>query len=294
MPSESESWCSAAATPAAGPEPIVNDGAARKASRLIAPPSPRRTSSGTSIPASRRTPSTTRAVRSTTGRIDAFTAAETVRVSRPYVPVSSWPAQTGSPRSRARAATIRSCSGVSTENAPLTASAAQPAASRRSSAASIRAGSRPRVASRKACSVCRTRPGASLRSPTCVRLRARRSSGSTPMPITPTRATSPSRSAFIACVVEYATSSTRPRSSPRSSSSARSTAATPSVTPAAAVWLVGTTACARSVSGCRVSATALVNVPPTSTPTRMPPPMAYAVAVSATRRRRRAGCHANT
>ena len=80
------------------------------------------------MPASRRTPSTTRAVRSTTGRIDAFTAAETVRVSRPYVPVSSWPAQTGSPRSRARAATTRSCSGVSTENAPLTASAVQPAA----------------------------------------------------------------------------------------------------------------------------------------------------------------------
>ena len=223
MPSVRESWCSAAATPAAGPEPIVNDGAARKASRLIAPPSPRRTSSGTSMPASRRTPSTTRAVRSTTGRIDAFTAAETVRVSRPYVPVSSWPAQTGRPRSRARAGDDALVLGrVDRERAAdgerRAAGGLEAGRARRRS----RVGSRPRVASRKACSVCRTRPGASLRSPTCVRLRARRSSGSTPMPITPTRATSPSSSAFIACVVEYATSSTRSRSSSRSSSSARS------------------------------------------------------------------------
>jgi hypothetical protein len=89
MPSWRPSSCSAAATPAAGPLPIVNDGARRNASTLIAPPSPRSTSSGTSIPASRRTLSTTVAVRSTTGRIDALMAADTVRVSSPYAPESS-------------------------------------------------------------------------------------------------------------------------------------------------------------------------------------------------------------
>ena len=44
------SWWSAAATPAAGPDPIVSDGRCRNASTLIAPPSPRRTRSGTSSP----------------------------------------------------------------------------------------------------------------------------------------------------------------------------------------------------------------------------------------------------
>ena len=83
IPSVMPTWCRAAATPAAGPEPTVSDGVRRKDSRPIAPPSPRRTSSGTSIPASRSTRWTTVAVRWTTGRIDAFTAALIVRVSRP-------------------------------------------------------------------------------------------------------------------------------------------------------------------------------------------------------------------
>ena len=77
------SSCSAAATPAAGPEPIVSDGARLNALRLIAPPSPRSTSSGTSRPASASTRSTTVAVRSITCRIEALMAAETVRVSSP-------------------------------------------------------------------------------------------------------------------------------------------------------------------------------------------------------------------
>ena len=81
--SASGSWCSAAATPAAGPEPIVSDGPRRKESTLIAPPSPRSTSSGTSRPASASASSTTGAVRSTTGRIAALIAALTVRVSSP-------------------------------------------------------------------------------------------------------------------------------------------------------------------------------------------------------------------
>ena len=81
--SDSPSWCSAAATPAAGPEPIVKDGRLRKAAALMAPPSPRRTSSGTSRPDSFSASSTTDAVRSTTGRMLAFTAALTVRISSP-------------------------------------------------------------------------------------------------------------------------------------------------------------------------------------------------------------------
>ena len=81
--SASPSWCSAAATPAAGPEPIVKHGRRRKASTLIAPPSPRRTSSGTSSPASSSACSTRDAVRWTTGRMLALTAALTVRISRP-------------------------------------------------------------------------------------------------------------------------------------------------------------------------------------------------------------------
>jgi hypothetical protein len=81
--SERPSWCSAAATPAAGPEPIVKDGRRRNASTLIAPPSPRSTSSGTSSPDSRSASSTTDAVRSTMGRMLALTAALTVRISSP-------------------------------------------------------------------------------------------------------------------------------------------------------------------------------------------------------------------
>ena len=83
IPSWIPSWCSAAATPAAGPEPTVNDGRRRNSSALIAPPSPRRTSSGASSPARSSAAATRLAVRSTTGRMLALIAALTVRVSRP-------------------------------------------------------------------------------------------------------------------------------------------------------------------------------------------------------------------
>ena len=116
--------------------------------------------------------------------------------------------------------------------------------------------------------MCSERPGASLTAPMRVRLRARLSSGAAPIPITPTRATSPSSSAFIACVVEYATSCTLSRSSPSSANSSPSASATPCATPVGSWWLVGTTAWARSSTGWAETATALVNVPPTSTPTR--------------------------
>ena len=115
------------------------------------------------------------------------------------------------------------------------------------------------------------RPGASAISPTCVRRRATRRSGAAPIPMTPTVATSPSRRAFIAWVVEKATSAIAARSSPRSSSSRPRASTTPWVTPVSArrAWSGPPPGrAARSPSGS--SATAFVKVPPTSTPTRSP------------------------
>ena len=277
----------------------MNDGRRRKASTLIAPPSPRRTSNGTSSRAWASAHSTKAAARSTTGRMHALIAALTVRVSRPYAPVSSCPAHAGSPYASARSATRCSCAGASTANAPLTATAVQPDAASRSSAASTSSAASPCVASRNSCSVTSSRPGASLTSPTRVRFRAGRRSGAVPIPITPTRATSPSSSAFIACVVEKLTSSTRSRSGLISASSFARASATPSLTPASAACVVGTVASACTWSVRPSTATAFVNVPPTSIPTLIPlpitpaPPSPRAAAAGATRtcrspRRRRA------
>ena len=91
--------------------------------------------------------------------------------------------------------------------------------------------SRPRVTSMKACSVSSECPGASATEPTRVRLRAARRSGCEPIPRTPTRPTSPSSSAFMAWVVENATSATRLRSWPSSARRSRSASTTPSATP---------------------------------------------------------------
>ena len=132
MPSRISSWWSAADTPAAGPEPIVNEGRRRNSRMLIAPPSPRRTRSGASRPASASADATSAVVRSTTGRMLAFTAALTVRVSSPYAPESSCPAQTASPHAAARSQTKRSFSGSSTANAALTATARHPSRARAS------------------------------------------------------------------------------------------------------------------------------------------------------------------
>ena len=87
------------------------------------------------------------------------------------------------------------------------------------------------------------------------------------MPITPTGATSPSSSAFMACVVENATSSMRSVVA-EPLDSIRTTVATPSLTPPGAWCVVGWTA---SASGCASPGTiaiAFVKVPPTSIPTR--------------------------
>ena len=203
------SWCSAAATPAAGPEPTVNDGRRRNASTLIAPPSPRRTSSGTSRPASSSACST-RLGRALDDGEDAGVDRGADRARLEAVGAGQLVAGAGG-QARARAREPRrsvSCSGSSTEKAPLTATAAQPAAGRGGRAPRRRRPRRARaVASRNTCSVSSERPGASAMLPTRVRLRASRRSGALPMPITPTRRTSPSSRAFIACVVENATSS---------------------------------------------------------------------------------------
>src|SRR6185295_12800543 len=75
-----------------------------------------------------------------------------------------------------------------------------------------------------------------------------------------------------ACVVEWVTNSMASGPCPVSISPAaiwRTTSTTPAATPSAWEWVVGTTA--RATTRASPSrATALVNVPPTSTPTRRP------------------------
>ena len=128
-----------------------------------------------------------------------------------------------------------------------------------------------------------------------------RSSGAAPIPTTPTRATSPSSSAFIACVVEKATCSTRRARRRARRAARRSASATPSLTPPAAPCGGRDRRVGAQPTGVASTATALVNVPPTSTPTRtgaarsrrVPPPRADAPrgarpAARRTRRPRRA------
>ena len=88
------------------------------------------------------------------------------------------------------------------------------------------------------------------------------------MPTTPTGATSPSSSAFIACVVENATSSMPWPVSPSLATSIRTTSATPSLTPPGAWCVVGWIASASGCASPGTIATAFVKVPPTSIPTR--------------------------
>jgi hypothetical protein len=82
-PSPIRSVRSAPATEAAGPEYSVRAGAARNPLRSVAPPSPRITMTGQVTPAAATPASTTSAVRSAIGRIEALSAAVTVRYSSP-------------------------------------------------------------------------------------------------------------------------------------------------------------------------------------------------------------------
>src|SRR5690242_12180373 len=84
----------------------------------------------------------------------------------------------------------------------------------------------------------------------------------------PTTAVSPSSNAFTACVVLCATSETPASLTAGWASSVFNTCTTPCATPSGAVCVVGMSASANNAYGCVCTATALVNVPPTSTPRR--------------------------
>ena len=183
-------------------------GARRKPARSVAPASPRITITGVWMPAAVTPSPTTSAVRSAIGAIEAFSAAVTARSSSPYRPVSSADVVTGRPSAAAAAATVASFVRSSGANASATAMAcAPPARSRRTHALAVWA-SRPPVTSRNSDTVSSRWPSASSMRGTTVRRRALRRSGARPMPIIPTVATSPSSSAFTACVVEWVTSCT--------------------------------------------------------------------------------------
>ena len=87
----------------------------------------------------------------------------------------------------------------------------------------------------------------------------------------PTFATSPSSSAFVACVVECAMNAIRPALTPGVSSARRIPATIPAATPSGASWVVGTLMRATTSPLVASTATTSVNVPPTSIPTRNAP-----------------------
>ena len=246
--------------------------APRGSSRLIEPPSPRSTSSGTSSPASSSACSTSAAVRSTTGRI--------ARVDRgadgPHleaVGAGQLVADAGrEARARARSrATSRSCAGASTANAPLTAIAAQPAADELVERGVDVVRRRRRRSHRRRRARSRARG----------RVRARRADA---------RALARRAEIGLGADAEHADARRRrPRAGRSSPGSSRTRRARRGAVLAELVEeraehpgdplrdtrrLVrgrGTTACARSLSGAVSTATAFVNVPPTSTPIRIAP-----------------------
>ena len=170
------------------------------------------------------------------------------------MPVSSWPAQAGRPRSRARSATSALVLGrVDRERAadrdracsrPLRARRAR---RRRAASSRPRGGVEEGVLGVQR----RARARARGRRRACACARARRS-GSAPMPITPTR-----RDVALEQRVhrlrrrEGDELDARARRRRARRAAARSASATPSATPSGArrAWS-GTTACARSASGC--------------------------------------------
>src|SRR5438876_2923018 len=141
-----------------------------------------------------------------------------------------------------------------------------PSRRQRASVAAIASPGNASVTSKKTLATSRRRPGATSILPSRVRFSACLRSGRRPRPTTPTRPTSPSSSAFTACVVEWVTSSMR--SAPTLAATSATARTTPAATPAGSRCVVGNTAVAITVPEASDRATALVNVPPTSTPMR--------------------------
>src|SRR3954468_21676613 len=255
------------ATDAAGPESNVRAGSRRRPVASIAPPSPRITMTGATTPAARTPSSTCCAVCNAIGRMDALSAAVTVRNSSPYRPVISADPHDGRPREMARATALRSALPSSGANASATQIERAPPATSRSSAASIAASSNPSVTSTSSATTGNGLPGASSRPSSRVRLAARRRSGRRPSANTPTMPTSPSNMALTACVVECVTSWTR--SGPTCAATSAVTRTTPAAGPPTSVCVVGNADRAMTLPSVRSNAIALVNVPPTSTPIRI-------------------------
>jgi len=218
MPSVTFSWKSAPAIPAAGPESIVRIGRRSTSATSITPPSLRMIISGAGMRASVTARAVTRDVRSMRGKIAALSAAVRVRARRPYCVETSAPLVAASPRSRAAATSAFSRCGRSTANGSLTATASTPASRNASSTFSSRPSNHAganRIPSANANGVKRAKARAT----------------GPPSETTPTFATSPSSSAFVACVVECAMNAIDAGSIACSSSSRSSPATIPAATP---------------------------------------------------------------
>ena len=174
-----------------------------------------------------RAPATARAVtrdvRSMRGRIAALSAAVRVRARKPYCVETSAPLVAASPRARAAATSAPSRSGRSTANASLTATRLD---ARRAQRRRARRGY-----ARRATPARNERPSASANGAN----RANARETGPPSVTTPTLATSPSSSAFVACVVECAMNAIDSGSIACSPSSRSSPATIPAATPSAMI-----------------------------------------------------------
>ena len=269
MPSETCSCMSAPAMPAAGPESMVWIGRRATSSTVITPPSDRMIISGTRIPACATACAVIVAVPTIFGRIAPLRTAVRVRVRKPYSALTSCPLVAHRPAALAASTMASSTEGSSTAKASLTTITSVPAVRNVSMAlAAAAAASTGSSIATKACSGCSALPGASGTGGTRVSIRAFQRSPRRPAPITPTRDTSPSSSALVACVVEWAMNTTSSGAASSCPSSWRRPSMMPRATPSAAWWVVGTLSWATMANESASTATTSVNVPPTSTPMR--------------------------
>ena len=196
-------WRSTPATDAAGPEYSARAGSRRSPAGSVAPPSPRMTMTGASMPAAATPRSTCSSVRTAIGQHRRVQRGgdrpqlEAVEAGHLRRPAGREPAGEGQLHGPALVARRRR----GRTPRPRRSSWRRPRRAGRGPRRAA-ASSRPRVTSRNSCTVGSRRPGASSTLSSRVRLAALRRSGWRPRPSTPTTATSPSRRAFTAWVVE--------------------------------------------------------------------------------------------
>ena len=225
------------ATLAAGPDSIVIAGRCRISLISITPPSPRMIISGASMPAFFMLVSVKLAVAIIRGRIDALITAVRVRVVNPYSLVTSCPHVVGRPNASPTSRTSSSVDVLSTPNALDATSTWAP--SMRSALTAVSTALRSRASlSRNWLQVCSTRPGASSIGSMRTCPSASFAAFAAASPRIPTRATSPSSSALVACVVLCASRTTSLASMPASPSTRSNTWMTPAATPSGWSWVV--------------------------------------------------------